>query len=299
MKKLRKQAPKRQTAEQFLAMAPDYEMLYALDNMVNRRNEADYRDIPELGRLITTLHEIEVVSETEGLGHFIWYAGARVANARAYLAVIGAERKAAILKRIEEKFPGGKIPDSDSERWEVMSGTEEAEGKYDALQDEAGDAWYGATEEDLPRLLRAYLEQRRPELGALIASRAAIGKYVPLTDDDIARLACAGDPQAFAGHEIELVDMERLSLLMRLAGDPACTARQKLFGALYGISGSMAAETLSGGQPPDLSRLQAALDEAGASADGQMREWARRTQALLADPDPLLIMQWMGDAISP
>lgn len=297
-KKSRQNSAGPKTSEEVLGLDSPSDVFYALEGVVKCRDSSDYRQMPELGKLITALFQINMVANAEGIFHYVLHSSDRLHDARSFLGAIGATKKAEVLKKIEDFFPGGKIPDSESERWEALMGADDGGSGF---VDNVVREWREAGE-DIPALIKAYFEDHRSELDGLIADRSvkiasSSTKYVPMNDEEIIRRAYANEENPFMGHEFDLVDFNRLPVLMRLVNDSSCPARQWLFDALYGISASMASEILAGKMSADLGKLQGAISESMGSVDEQIREWAHRSDALLAKPDPVLIMEWMGSAV--
>jgi hypothetical protein len=284
------------SADELLAIAPLGEFNFALEGLINCQGPSDYLDMPEMGRWITALNELVKANESEDMAHYFLYAEDRWQDAAVFLRHIGAQKSAEIFAKVIDLFPGGIVPKLAGDRLKALENIE-ADAILSSQIDGLSDDWQ-TTGEDIQALVREYVTIHRDNLEELLTHRIHKIEYLKynraLSDDDIVRLAYRSENDPFEGLKSNLLDGERLPLLMSLAADAKCPTRMIFICVLYAICGNVGSQIVAGKMPPDLSKLQDAIREAKRSGDSLLREWADRSEAFLVKPTPDIILSWMG-----
>ncbi|WP_370971717.1 hypothetical protein [Amycolatopsis sp. cg9] len=104
------------------------------------------------------------------------------------------------------------------------------------------------------------------------------------TDAEIRAWAYSGEDEPMQDWDILLARPEHLPLLLELAGDPACPARETLLSSLYCVVGHTPAK--------DVFRESAQAAER--SGDAWLETWARRVHEILDNPGTFTRSDWCG-----
>jgi len=288
------------SAEDILSIGTPSEFTLALERLIKCQGSSDYQSMPMLGKWVTALRELVRANEAEDMAHYLLYSEGRWKEADEFLRLIGAEKSLELLNKAISLFDGGRIPEDMTNRLDELSRIENDTIQSNLLQ-EVIDNW-DSTQEDIPSLAYKYISSHRNELEELIANRTLILENLnsirSMTDDDVIQKAYENGNDPFEGLRPNLLNCDRLPLLLRLAGDKNCPTRPILIGALYAICGNVGSQILAGKVPPDLNKLQEAIFAASSSPDDILKEWAQRSGDYISDPTPELTLKWMSAAFN-
>jgi hypothetical protein len=285
---------KNHQAGQLLDIQDTEEFFERLDLEIGLRGPLDFMRLPKLGQMIVGLREVESVSFSEDLLHYVTYCGDRWRGISDALSEIGALQKAGIFRQFLSYLED--LPEDQRERVLRLE-----EYDDDPELQKLNARWHESSESVL-ELLRNFLARNESQLQLLIDVRQQDSRQVPkkIGRQEIERRAYLTDLGAFEGLESCLIETENIELLIDLVRDEKCPTRGVLLNALYACSGNAASEVLAlKGQSNSVRAVQNVVEKAAHDSNREVREWALQSRKLLAQPDPMIIMNWMGRLLTP
>ncbi|MEU7790987.1 hypothetical protein [Amycolatopsis sp. NPDC049159] len=104
------------------------------------------------------------------------------------------------------------------------------------------------------------------------------------TDAEIRAWAYSGEDEPMQDWDILLAEPGNLPLLLELAGDPACPARETLLGSLYCVVGHEQSKE----------QFRETAEVAARSGNAWLETWARRVREILDHPEAFNRKDWCG-----